>query len=549
MGRRHAAIGISGQYAQSNTYINSGENDKLEYKVYTWPLDNVSFFDNLTPSKPQVFFCSLFEYSLLLQKHLQGLPKQIRHLVGGLLIAPIRLKGKSMFGASKPLLRAIALGVTAVGVFGLGSGKTTRDALKSLGELVKYNLNNPKIRVAQTPGNAGGEANRLDANPFVSNTTYHTYSWDYCQEWEDGQQERCRQWLDPYVSDHGFGGQKSPLEGAVAQAYLGMRQNKSDSEWAIWNVQTKAGEQVARPDGRLNRSGLAKFELKDEVKKELDKVGVEASQDLMVGMVRKNESKETMPNMESLRASAASLTLAFRNNLVGLLGGLWRMQPGVEMPIGESFTGCDVLTGQGDDIEANEKLDPQAKLNLLTQGKEREERVQLCRQLMSQSVRTVNPRVQGDQVVSGNPDEEAIDQWKIRANIELMDDLQKSINDIAKPADANVTEEEVSSQIVLSDNGDDKIGYELAKDQIEGYNKMLEKAAAAQSDVSQATQGQIPDMSQNIKSYQIKGSVSAVEVNGLTPEMKQYLAEEKVETVQAVTPEMTPQELLQTASQ
>jgi len=451
------------------------------------------------------------------------------------------------FGVTKNSLRAFTLGAALVGAFGLTSTKTTRDAIKSLADLIKYNVNNPKVRVAQTPGGGSGESNRLDANPFVSNTTYHSYSWDYCQEWEDGQQERCRQWLDPYVSDHGFGGQKSPLEGAVAQAYMGMRQNKSDSEWGIWNIQAKAGEQVARPDGRLNRSGLAKFELKDEVKQELDKVGVEASQDLMVGMVRKNESKETMPNMESLRATASSLTLAFRNNLVGLLGGLWRMQPGVEMPVGESFTSCDVLSGQ--DVEAQEKLDPQARLNLLTQGKELEERVQLCRQLMAQSVRTVNPRVQGDQVVSGNPDEEAIDQWRIRANIELIDDLQKDIQDIPKPADANVSEKEASSQMVVNADGQEKIEYELAKNQIKTYNKMLEKAADAQRDVSQATLGQVPDMSSDIKSYQIKGSISAMEINGLTPEMKGYLASEKAETVQLVSPEMTPQELIQTGAQ
>ncbi|NBT59844.1 hypothetical protein EBT16_13780 [bacterium] len=220
---------------------------------------------------------------------------------------------------------ALVVGASLVGGLSLvGTSSSGKNPNKALAQKISRVMDDPNIRVAQTRSASGKkqDVNKNDANPFGSTTTYHSYTWDVCEEWLDA--ETCKKWLDPYISQHGFGDEKSVLEGKIASLYAGMRENKSDNQWAIWNVQTKAGQSIKDEQGRLNRKALTKFELKEEVKEELDKIGKDTAGDLMVKTVDQDESKETMPNMESLRAIAGSLTMAYRNNLVGLLGGLWR---------------------------------------------------------------------------------------------------------------------------------------------------------------------------------------------------------------------------------
>ncbi|NBX82977.1 hypothetical protein EBQ90_07810 [bacterium] len=101
----------------------------------------------------------------------------------------------------------------------------------------------------------------------------------------------------------------------------------------------------------------------------------------------------------------------------------------------------------------------------------------------------------------------------------------------------------------MNENGKETVSYELPKDQIEAYNAMLEKAAKSQEAVAKTTIGHIPDDSQAILSNKLKDSVSAVEINGLSREMKEYFKGEKVNTIEDFKPEMTPQELIQTAGQ
>lgn len=446
-------------------------------------------------------------------------------------------------------LKAVVVGAAIAGGAGLfsGSQKTTQDAKQSLADMVNQILKNPKIQVAQSGAANSKSVNRGDGNSFMSPTTYHSYTWDYCEKWVGT--DLCEKWLDPYVSDHGFGSQQSALEGKVAQLYAANRDTKTDSQWAIWDIAVKGGQQAQDEYGRLNRKALSKFELREDIKNELRELGRDAALDLLAGTVGKDEPKETMPSMEGLRAIAGNLTVAYRNNLVGLLGGLWRNTEGVEVPGGENYTGCEAIMNEQNSEETDEKLYRQGPLAESTRNIELEKRIQLCRQLMSQSVRMVNPQVQGDQIVSGDPNTEQIDQWRIRANIELMDDLGKNASEITKPADATLTEKDVASEIVVNENGKETVMYELPKDQIEAYNAMLEKAAKSQEAVAKTTIGHIPDDSRAILSNKLKDSVSAVEINGLSREMKEYFKGEKVNTIEDFTPEMTPQELIQTAGQ
>ncbi|MFM8269307.1 MAG: hypothetical protein ACKN9V_03885 [Pseudomonadota bacterium] len=446
-------------------------------------------------------------------------------------------------------LKAVAIGATIAGGIGiLGTSTLKTNPNKALADKINKIMDNPNLRVAQTQSATGkGQAvNKNDGNPFGSTTTYHSYTWDVCEEWLDA--ETCKKWLDPYVSQHGFGDEKSVLEGKVSSLYAGMRDKKSENDWAIWNVQAKAGQSVKDEQGRLNRKGLAKFALKDEVKEELTKVGEDAARELMVQAVDKDEPKETMPNMESLRAMAGSLTMAYRNNLVGILGGLWRNKPGVEIPGGVNLTDCNVITSNQNSEETDEKLRDQGPLNETTRNVDLEKRVQLCQQLMAQSVRTVNPQVDGEQISSGDPNKEPIDEALARLGIAVVDDLTKNVSNLPKPADLNLTQEQLASAVSISENGTEKTVYEMPKDQIEAYNEMLKNAADSWKQMSNQTKGHIASNENLILSHQVKGPISAVKIN-LAKKAQRNLAGENVSTLPTNDFEMTPQELIDRASQ
>jgi hypothetical protein len=451
-------------------------------------------------------------------------------------------------GSKLNSVTALVIGATIIGGFGLmSSSPSSQNPNKSLAEKINRVMDDPNIRVAQTrsASGKGQDVNKNDGNPFGSTTTYHSYTWDVCEEWLDA--ETCKKWLDPYVSQHGFGDEKSVLEGKIASLYAGMRENKSENQWAIWDVQAKSGQSIKDEQGRLNRKALTKFELKEDVKQELDKVGKDAAGDLMVQAVDKDEPKETMPNLDSLRAMAGSLTMAYRNNLVGLLGGLRRNAEGIEIPGGVNLTDCNVIMSQQNSEETDEKLRDQGPLNETTRNMDLEQRVQLCRQMMSESVRTVNPQVKDGQITSGDPNSEQVDQWRIRASIELVDNLQKDASSIAKPADANLTQEEVASPVVISENGNEKTIYETPKDQIEAYNEMLKKSAQSYKDFSKATIGHISDESNRILANQINGPINGVKLN-LAEKSRRDLSSEKVSTIPTNELEMTPQDLINTAA-
>ena len=166
---------------------------------------------------------------------------------------------------------------------------------------------------------------------------------------------------------------------------------------------------------------------------------------------------------------------------------------------------------------------------------------------MAQSIRTVNPQVEDGKIVSGDPNSEQIDQWRVRANLEVIDDLSKDAASITKPADANLSQREVASEVVVTEDGTEKTIYELPKDQIEAYNTMLDNAAKKQSEISQRTAGQIPDESSAIKENKIDDSINLVRLNSplKSKSIRAELAGQTVNVVTGKDLEMTPQELIQ----
>jgi len=455
------------------------------------------------------------------------------------------------FGVKTSSIRNLVAGTAIAGAIGLTltSTKDSKTAKKELAQKLNAISENVNLKVAQVQGSgsqAGKEFNRNDGNAFSANTTYHSYTWDYCENWIG--EDLCEKWLDPYVSQHGFTGDQSVLEGKVASLYQQMKETyKGDGgKYAIWDIKLKSGESLKDEQGRLNRKALSQFSLSKEAREAIDSVGVEAARAAMAETFDEKDSKDTMPNMEALRTIAKNLTISYRNNLVAKLGEIRRMKKGVEMTGGENYAGCDALADETDEHPKQGELSDEAK------NAGFEQRMQLCKQMMSASVSAVNPTVKDGQVVSGDANDEQVDEWRARVNIAVLDNLGVDPNSIPKPSDATLTEREISSEMISysKDGTKEEIVYETPKAQIEAYNEMLETAAKQQAEISKSTIGHLPNLGQNITKNKITpGQVSAVEINGLTKQMKNELKGEQVVGANVKAMEMTPEELIQTANQ
>lgn len=455
------------------------------------------------------------------------------------------------FGVKTSSIRNLVAGTAIAGAIGLAltSAKDSQSAKKELAKKLNSISDNVNLKVAQVQANgsqAGKEFNRNDGNAFSANTTYHSYTWDYCENWIG--EDLCEKWLDPYISQHGFTGDQSVLEGKVASIHQQMKETyKGDGgKYAIWDIKLKSGESLKDEQGRLNRKALTEFSISKEARDAIEKVGVDAARTAMAETFDEKDSKDTMPNMESLRTIAKNLTISYRNNLVAKLGEIRRMKQGVEMTGGENYAGCDALADETDEHPKQGELSDDAK------NAGFEERMKLCRQMMSTSVRDVNPTVKEGQVVSGDANDEQVDEWRARVNIAVLDNLGIDPNSIPKPSDAALNEREISSEMITysKDGTKEEIVYETPKEQIAAYNEMLETAAKQQAEISKRTIGHLPNLGQNIRANRITpGQVSAVEINGLTKEMRNNLKGQKVLGADVKALEMSPEELIQTANQ
>jgi len=428
-----------------------------------------------------------------------------------------------------------------------GPDGSSKMAEQSQAEMISQISTDERLRVAQTEG-SGKKGNQLDGNPSKAPTTHHAYGWSACLKWLDA--KTCEKWLDPFVAGHGFDKDSSALEKLTAQFWTMFSGEKSGNVWTLWNVETRNGMPVADDQGRLNQENLVKYDLRREVKEEIEKLAKDSAQDLLIRTVGKEESKETMPNMEGLRAIAANLTVSYRNNLLGILGASRRNAEGIEIPGGENLVSCDVIEKPQNEEEPDPKLFEQGELKESTRNTDLQQRVELCRQIMSKPYKMVNPTVENGEIVEGDPNTEQVAQALTRINLELIDELGKDANSVTKPADIELTKEQVASAVVIgNDDGKEETIYELPKDQIEAYNTMLDKAAEAQKEVSRLTIGHLPDNSSQIKNNKLDDSVSLVQLNSLTKQMEKDLKGQKVILPDAKNIQETPVDLIQLAIQ
>ncbi len=443
----------------------------------------------------------------------------------------IRIGGKAFRIWLGCLLGALLLSSSGFAELETGGDKEARRRLAEKLLKLGKSLDMKEASYPESAGTGGQSFNKNDGNSFTSNTTYHSNVWSRCLEWVGGQ--FCNSWLDPFVSPHGFGGDKSPLEGVVAAAWAA-RKTQGDSVGpvhTIWEVDRPDGGSNLDADGKFDLKGLADFRLLGDVRQDVEKVGLDTAvrQISLTYDDSTGKGENTMPNIESLRLMASRWTKMYRNRMVASLGESRAMQPGVEAALGEDVPDCDAYaTAVQNDQEATgiqERVQAQPGLQPETQAQSMDQRVAACRALKATSVFAINPKAEGDQVTKGAGNEEQIDQWKMRLNIAAIDFAGADVTKMPRPGFGKIRQDDITTELKEYNVGG--LTYKKVRrtnrQQIEGYNRALEDAAKGMAEV--ATRADfVRDNSKEFLKFRIKpGSMNAVRINDLTPEMRNEL--------------------------
>ncbi len=428
------------------------------------------------------------------------------------------------------------LGLTTVGALAFGGpdpASLEKKAREDLGKkLMKLSQSLDMKESKYEESDAGGKS--VDANTgnsFLSNTTIHYFVESTCREWVGGQ--FCNQWLDPFISEHGFGGDFSPLEGTVAQEWKARQGNDGNGQYKIWKVDREGGGPNTDADGKFDRSGITDWRLLPEVRKKIENVGEQTAVRQISLTYDDNAPKNgnVMPNMESLRMMASRWTKMFRNRMVSNLAEMRVGDKPTEFLLNEEKADCEAyvqaMKTEQEETKVEERLQKQARLDMETRVLDLEQRYKQCVALRAASVNMVNAQASGDKATEGDADSERIDKWRTRLNIAAIDNVGVDVNSLPKPSNAKLTREDVTSEMAEWSEGGQKIVRRRRMSnaqQLQSYNNQLELAAVGMQEVAMRSPN-IVDNSQHIKKFKIKnGQYNAVRLNSLTPEMRNELA-------------------------
>jgi len=443
--------------------------------------------------------------------------------------------------------------------YGISRGDEEQKAKAALATKLFRLSQSLDMKEASYPESAGGggkDYNANDGNAFTSNTTYHSYVWSYCLRWIGGR--LCERWLDPYVSIHGLNSDKSPLEAEVLSAWQRLKKDEvatrqgGNADYAIWQVRARNGATILDTDNKLDPRALAEWKLRPDVKQNVENIGTQTAERQITYM---DESAQgTLPNMEGLRIMASRWTKMFRNRLLANLGEQRAIQPGIEFALGEEIPDAPgyvrAISNSPDEQLGEERILSQPTLDPETKALTLQERIALYQQALEMSAYAVNPRVQGKGITEGGVDTEPVDMWRTRVNLALVDYAGISPNDIPKPGDAAITQEEYATPI--ADYAPGGLTYRTVMatnaQQIASYNRALDEAAISYQEIA-ARSRNIADRSAEVAKWKIQvGSVNLVRLNGLTPEMRNELKETSYPVNGAgsrgeLSPEQSPAEL------
>jgi len=379
-------------------------------------------------------------------------------------------------------------------------------------------------------GGGGKEVNANDQNAFTSDTTYHSYTWDYCNKWIGGRY--CEEWTHPYISMHGKGGDRSPLEGLVYSEWENSnRQDRTGGEqgqFAIWDIEAKGN--YLKNDGTLDRRSITKWKLTDNVKRKVEQVGYNTANRQIMRTYDGPEARDgkVMPNMEALRTMSGRWTKMFRNRLVSNIGETRAIQPGIEVAQGEDIPDCrdylNELRNNRDRSRQQERIDPQKLLDPRTMGRSPQQRMQACMRAKNANVYAVNVGANGK---ARQKENEWADMALSRANLVAVDRAG------VDPREGTELDErlKITDNDVKQDIADYEVGGQNMRvarvtnmQQLNSYNKALDEAAAGYQEVAARAPNQIRDRSRKVQKWKIgKGQMNLVKLNDLTPEMRSEL--------------------------
>ncbi len=424
-----------------------------------------------------------------------------------------------------------------------------KSARKQVGDRVLKLLETSDFAIGQY-AKKNDQVDRNSKNPFGSDTTYHSYTWSYCMKWVSTQ--TCERWLDPYVPLHGVegGGDQSPLEGAMAEVWKGLKQDMVDGDAAgggdvqfgMWSVRAKQGKSILRKDDvvraqTLDPEALADWRLLPEVEQKAKEIGDKTAENAIRGMVvaQDGEQEQTMPSLVDLRAGAASLTRAMRNRMLASIGEARASQPGIEFELGEDRPTCDAYLADYKNYE--DKAETPGAIPLPLRDRETvinmdvKKRYELCKQVTEAQIYQINPDVQGESLGLGSPENERIDAALNRINVAMIDQVGLDPSSQPKPADVQIKKSDYTQEIAdYEEGGAEYTDRGLTNaDQIKLYNNNLQQAAINMRAMVERAPESIPDTTGRILASQIEiGSKRLDQINGLTDQMKDELRETEV---------------------
>lgn len=392
----------------------------------------------------------------------------------------------------------------------------------------------------------GGKKTRFnqdDGLAFQSDLTYHDFSYNTIEQGEekaDAQQGAQKGQKPPekrlfaFVSGHGgisAGGGSSVLERAAYALDKKFaeqdQQNKQPEQEgvkyrSIFKVTTKevfegdAGKADKAKEGEKDK--VDRFELREEARPEIDKVGADSAQTIIQaarGEQNANDDK-ALGNGVLLRQAAFEATKALWNSTLANLAQR-RMNRAIRsgsMPVApqvsEGVPRCEEWSSVAQDVI--NKADPKRREELL---KDVERMMGQCKEVAGLSFSAVGPNFTqqeggGEKLEFEGPQKEDAFQRDARLQLEIMDKAGKSVTEI--PSNWQFSKDDDKARMTISyDDNQPKEGSLTVREQLESYNANLKDAEEGYQEVSKRIPGlEVPKPTQ----YAIQpGTRNVMEIN------------------------------------
>ncbi len=390
----------------------------------------------------------------------------------------------------------------------------------------------------------GGKKTRFnqdDGLAFQSDLTYHDFSYNTIEQGEEkadaGKGEKPpEKRLFAHVSGHGgvsAAGGSSVLERAayaLDKKFAEQDEQKKQPEQegvkyrSIFKVTTKevfeGGDSGAKGDKAKEgeKDKVDRFELRDEARPEIDKVGADSAQTILQaarGEQNANDEK-ALGNGVLLRQAAHEATKALWNSTLANLSQR-RMNRAIRsgsMPVApqvsEGVPRCEEWSSVAQGVI--NKADPKRREELL---KDVERMMGQCKQMGSLSFSAISPNFTqeeggGEKLEFEGAQKEDAFQRDARLQLEIMNKAGKSVTEV--PSNWQFSKDDDKAKMTISyDDNQPKEGSLTIQEQLESYNANLKEAEEGYKEVSKRIPGmEVPKPTQ----YAIQpGSRNMMDIN------------------------------------